>query len=361
MNPILVADIGFSFFTNLFSSDDKKEEKPKKKEKPKKPTKQDITDSNKSAEITNTEQYSNIKEKEKKEVKGEKEEKEGEKETKKMKKEKEDIIKEEIIEDIKTEDTKEEEEQNIIKKEEEKNIIKIEKKKSWKKKKNKTIKKTKDQLLVYLVNFIKNVYIFRKKVKSLIQKHKDNFAIISSVEKGKLATMNIKINEEQIKKVKYVYEPILNENIFYIPRKLYKKKNLVKFSFVNKKNESIIDPKFNTEYDCGEFINVINLKKIKDKEEEREEEFQTFLESYYTIKPGYNNKENVEKNKISLGVVRVKKKHKTMDNQKGSLLFNVGKIPSNSILKQRPIKRVTSNKRISFSEKNETISYKKDD
>ena len=48
-----------------------------------------------------------------------------------------------------------------------------------------------------------------------------------------------------------------------------------------------------------------------------------------------------------------------MDNHKGGLLFNVGKIPSNSILKQRPIQRVTSNKRISFSEKNITISYKK--
>ncbi len=172
--------------------------------------------------------------------------------------------------------------------------------------------------------------------------------------------MHIKVNEEEIKKIKYVHEPILNENIFYIPRKSYKKKNLVKFSFVNKKNESIIDPKFNTEYDCGEFINVINLKKIKDKEEEREEEFQTFLESYYTLKPGLS-KENSEAKKLSLEIVRVKKKHRTMDNQKGGLVFGMGKNPLGSILKQRPIKRVTSNKKITFSEKNETISYKKDD
>ena len=344
MNPILVSDVGFSFFMNFFGSSDKKEEKTQKEKKPKTSDIQNISkkDSNKSAETTNTDQDNNQKEER---------EEEDIKETKKVKKEEKKIQKIEIIEESKTEEVKEEE----------KNVIKQERRKSLKKKKNKKIKKTKEQLLNYLVEFIKNVYIFKKKVKNLIQKHKDNFAIISSVKKANISTMNIKINEDQIKKVKYVYEPILNENIFYIPRKLYKKKNLVKFSFVNKKNESIIDPKFNTEYDCGEFINVINLKKIKDKEEEREEEFQTFLESYYTIKPGYNNKENVEKNKISLGVVRVKKKHKTMDNQKGSLLFNVGKIPSNSILKQRPIKRVTSNKRISFSEKNETISYKKDD
>ena len=171
--------------------------------------------------------------------------------------------------------------------------------------------------------------------------------------------MNIKINEEKINKVKPIYESVLKENIFYISRKMYKKKNLLKFSFVNKKNESILDPKFNTEYDEGEFINVINLKKIKDKEEENEEDFQSFLESYYTMKPSLS-KEVVEQNKLSLGVVRVKKKHKTMD-AKGGLNLGIHKFQSNSILKQRPIKRITSNKKISFADKNETIAYIKDD
>ena len=121
--------------------------------------------------------------------------------------------------------------------------------------------------------------------------------------------------------------------------------------------QSIIDPKFNTEYDCGEFINVINLKKIKDKEEEREEAFQSFLETYYTLKPQQSKE---ERNKLSLGVIRPKKKHKTMDN-KGGLHFGISKVPSNSILKQRPILRVASNKKITFSDKNETLSYKKND
>jgi len=171
--------------------------------------------------------------------------------------------------------------------------------------------------------------------------------------------MKIYINEEKIKKLNYTYEPILNQNIFYIPRKKYTKKNLLKFSFVNNKNESIIDPKFNTEYDSGEFINVINLKKIKDKEEEKEEEFQSFLETYYTLK--HSLTKNIEdKNKLSLDFVRAKKKHKTMDN-KGGLLFGEHKFTSISILKQRPIKRVASIKKITFSDKNETISYKKED
>ena len=333
MNPVLVADLGFSFFSNFFSSNDKKEEKktkkPKEKSKSLDKAKISQKDSYKSSESTYTEEESSTKKN--------KEEK---------KEEKNEIIEEKY-------NNKEDIKEDIIGKKEEK------RRKSIKKKKGKKVKKTKDELLQFLVNYIKNVYIFRKKVKILVKKHKDNFAIISSVNKNNLS-MHIKVNEEEIKKIKYVHEPILNENIFYIPRKSYKKKNLVKFSFVNKKNESIIDPKFNTEYDCGEFINVINLKKIKDKEEEREEEFQTFLESYYTLKPGLS-KENSEAKKLSLEIVRVKKKHRTMDNQKGGLVFGMGKNPLGSILKQRPIKRVTSNKKISLSDKNETLSYKKDD
>ena len=335
MNPVLVADLGFSFFSNFFSSNDKKEEKktkkPKEKSKSLDKAKISQKDSYKSSESTYTEEESSTKKN--------KEEK---------KEEKNEILEEKY-------NNKEDIKEEIIGKKEEK------RRKSIKKKKGKKVKKTKDELLQFLVNYIKNVYIFRKKVKILVKKHKDNFAIISSVNKNNLS-MHIKVNEEEIKKIKYVHEPILNENIFYIPRKSYKKKNLVKFSFVNKKNESIIDPKFNTEYDCGEFINVINLKKIKDKEEEREEEFQTFLESYYTLKQSLS-KGNTDIKKYKLEAIRTKKKHRTMEGHKGGLVFGVGgKIASNSILKQRGEKRrVTSNKKISFSDKNETISYKKEE
>ena len=338
MNPQLFGEIDFSFFTSFFSSKDedeenkkKKEQKSKnkksskntKKEKTKSPNKSSISkkDSYKSSETTYSEEDNTTKKSGEKEMNSKKEKK----------------------------DKKEKKEE----KKEENNYI------SLKEKKQKKEKPTKDDYLINLVNYIKNVYLFRKQAKNLVKKMKENYAIISSVNKNNLH-MNIFVNEEKIKKLKYTYEPILNENIFYIPRKALKKKNLLKFSFVNNKNESIIDPKFNTEYDSGEFINVINLKKIKDKEEEREEEFQTFLESYYTLKPAFS-KESIETKKLSLGVVRVKKKHKTMDGHKGGFSFGMHKVPSNSILKQRPIKRVTSNKKITFSEKNETIAYKKDD
>jgi len=352
MNPHLTFDLNFSFFNSLFASNNEEEERKKKeikdrkgKEKKIEKLKTDVKEniskkvSAKSSETVYTEEESNNINK-----------KVGKIETK-------------ISKEVKNEEkNKINSQKEVNKKEEEKNIIKEEIKKDKitkrKKNKNKKEKKSKDELLNFLVYYIKNIFLFRKRVKNVIKRHKENFAIISSLNKNHLS-MNIKINEEKINKVKPIYESILKENIFYISRKMYKKKNLLKFSFVNKKNESILDPKFNTEYDEGEFINVINLKKIKDKEEEKEEDFQSFLESYYTMKPSLS-KEVVEQNKLSLGVVRVKKKHKTMD-AKGGLNLGIHKFQSNSILKQRPIKRITSNKKISFADKSETIAYKKDD
>ena len=379
MNPQLFTDIDFSFFKSFFSSNDDEEDKKKEKEKKsqKKNAKSEVQKSNiskndsyKSSETTYTEEENITKKTE-----GEKriDKKRDKKEDKKR--DKKEDMKEDIKEDIKDDkkdnkkiEKKENKKEDKIKEKnrEKKKEKKKEEKKgefkdiSLKKKKDSKEKPTKDEYLSFLVSYIKNIYLLRKEVKKLIKKAKDNYVIISSVNKNSDLHMNIIVNEEEMKKVKSTYEPILNENIFYIPRKAFKKKNLLKFSFANNKNESIIDPKFNTEYDSGEFINVINLKKIKDKEEEREEEFQTFLESYYTLKPAFS-KESIEAKKLSLGVVRVKKRHKTMDSQKGGFSFGVHKVPSSSILKQRPIKRVTSNKKITFSEINETIAYKKDE
>ena len=351
MNPQLTFDLNFSFFKSIFSSNNEEEERKKKEikdrkenekklEKLKTDEKKNISkkDSTKSSETAYTEEESNNISKKAGKI---------ETKTKEEKNEEKNII------NFQKEENKKEEEKNIIKEE-----IKKDKITKRKKNKNKKEKKSKDELLNFLVYYIKNIFLFKKRVKNVIKRHKENFAIISSLNKNHLS-MNIKINEEKINKVKPIYESVLKENIFYISRKMYKKKNLLKFSFVNKKNESILDPKFNTEYDEGEFINVINLKKIKDKEEENEEDFQSFLESYYTMKPSLS-KEVVEQNKLSLGVVRVKKKHKTMD-AKGGLNLGIHKFQSNSILKQRPIKRITSNKKISFADKNETIAYIKDD
>ena len=201
--------------------------------------------------------------------------------------------------------------------------------------------RTKDELLQFLLDYIKNVFIFKKKVKLLIQKHKENFAIISSVNK-RYFPMNIQIDNRKKRILKYSYEPILNEYILYISKKLYINNNLIRFTFVNEKNESIVEPNLKTVYHKGEFYNVINLKKIRKTEKKNAEDFQILLDKFYRSKHiSSEETEGEEKNKPFLG-----KSYK--------------KIPDYSILKKRPIKRIISNKKITFSEKNETRHYKKD-
>lgn len=335
MNPMLFMDFDFSFFTDLFGSkeDEEKEEKKDKEDKKQKNNK-------KTSKKETTKEKAKEKEKEEKKI----EENNENKININKKEEKKEINKIE-------ENTNKNQEKKEIKKESHKNQKDNEKKLDLNKR---------DEILKFLVNYIKNVYLYRKQVKKLIQRQKDNYSIISSINSKDLS-MEIYLSEDNTQKVKYTYEPILQQNIFYIPKSNFKKKNLLKFSFLNKKKESIIDPKFNTEYDCGEFINVINLKKIKDKEEEKEEDFQTFLESYYTLRQSMS-KQSFDKNKLKLETIRVKKRHKTMDSHKKGLVFGGNKLASSSILKQRgEHRRVTSNKKISFSDKNETLSYKKDD
>ena len=355
MNPMLFMDIDLAFFKSFFGSKEEESEEKKDKTKDKDNKKEIKKDENKKIENkieknkTEHEEVFRSKPKNKNE-KGKPEE------------ELEDNNKNQIIIDktINKEKKKEKEINEIIIDEENKKF----KKESNKKIKNLKIKnsekKTKDELIKFLISYIKKVFLYRINVKKIIQRQKENYSIVSSINTCDLI-MEIYLSEDKTQKVKYTFEPILKENIFYIPKRLLKKKNLMKFTFLNKKKENIIDPKFNTEYDSGEFINVINLKKIKDKEEEREEDFQAFLESYYTLKQA-QSKETTNINKFKLETIRTKKKHRTMDSNKNRLLFGVNKIPSNSILKQRgEHRRITSNKKISFSDKNETISYKKDE
>ena len=345
---MLFMDIDFSFIKSFFGS---KEEDNEEKKNIESDTQKQKKDENKHLENKKEtkEILSDKKPKEKNHKKNDKND-----ETKKENNHENKINIDNIKEKRETDKT----DKNIIKKEEKK-IKKKENHKNQKENEKKEGDKKKEEVLNYLVNYIKKVYLFKKQVKKLLQRQKENYCIISSINSNDL-NMEIYLSEDKTQKVKYTYEPILQQNIFYIPKKILKKKNLLKFSFLNKKKESIIDPKFNTEYDCGEFINVINLKKIKDKEEEREEDFQTFLESYYTLRQSIG-KQSSDINKLKLEKIRIKKRHKTMDNKKG-LLFGVNKIGSNSILKQRgEHRKVTSNKKISFSDKNETIEYKKDE
>ena len=193
------------------------------------------------------------------------------------------------------------------------------------------------------------IHIYRKRIKKLIEKNKNCFTIISTLKEQNLNL--IVYFPEQVKEYEVIYEPILRQNIVYIPKEDCHKKLSLKFHFVNSKNESIIDPKYNNEFNDGLFINVINLKKIKEKEEEREDDFQTFLETYFTS----SNKLSKEMNDYFFKAPDVKlkrNKKRTLTASSGLKLKKFVHTGSDnhlfSILKERPKNRIPSDKKITF-------------
>ena len=194
------------------------------------------------------------------------------------------------------------------------------------------------------------IFRFKKKVKELVKKHKQNYAIYSTLKEKNLKLVACFLDNET-KEYPVIYEQILNENIAYVNRDDFKKRLLLKCHFVNDKNESIIDPKYNNEFNDGLFLNVINLKKIKEKEEEREDDFQTFLETYFTS----NNKLSKEMNDyfFKTNDVKIKRnKKRTLTATTGLKLKKIGRTNSDntvsSILKERPKNRIPSDKKITF-------------
>ena len=194
------------------------------------------------------------------------------------------------------------------------------------------------------------VYIFQKRIKNLIKKNKQNYIISSTLNENNLKLLVY--FPEQIKEYKVEYEPILYQTIAYIPKEDCKNRLLLKFNFINNKNESIIDPKYNNEFNNGIFLNILNLKRILEKEEERKEDFQTFLETYFTSN---NISKEIRKyflNSSSNNLRKIKKKLTLTT--KGPLtlkkIVHKKKTESNllSILKPRSKNRIPSDKRISF-------------
>ena len=134
----------------------------------------------------------------------------------------------------------------------------------------------------------------------------------------------------------------------------------MKFYFVNSKNESIIDPKYNNEFNGNKFLNVINLKKILEKEEERKEDFNTFLETYFSSKQlskeirqyFFHFTQNLRKDKKRTltfkGGIKLAKIRDNIKSENHLL----------SILKTRNKNRVPSRKRISFGNVTKLEYYK---
>ena len=131
-------------------------------------------------------------------------------------------------------------------------------------------------------------YLYRKKVQNLIQTLKDNYMIVCTANIPNLY-LNI-IRNKKVKQYKLVYEPILKQNVVFLPRKVYRNKKKLKFVICNIKKEIFIEPQYQTEYEDGSFVNILDLSEIKEKEYKNEEDFNKFLKNYLA-----NNKKEIIK------------------------------------------------------------------
>jgi hypothetical protein len=98
------------------------------------------------------------------------------------------------------------------------------------------------------------------------------------------------IRNKKVKQYKLVYEPILKQNVAFLPRKIYRNKKKLKFVICNIKKEIFIEPQYQTEYEDGSFVNILDLSEIKEKEYKNEEDFNNFLKNYLA-----NNKKEIIK------------------------------------------------------------------
>lgn len=259
--------------------------------------------------------------------------------------------------------------------------------KSVKNKNNKNIinklSEKEKKLLIKLEIEVDN-FLYRKKVKELIQKIKENYKIVCSANIPNLS-LNI-IGSKNSKQYKLEYEPILKQNIVLLPRKKYRNKKKLKFNFINSKKEIFIEPQYKTENDEGSFINVLDLREIKEKEYKNFEDFQNFLKSLKLEKNKINikidkkdekeeslfnkikqsiNKENEEinfDNEIKTNYITDSElvysneeiKSKKIKKRKASIssLNNINKNLSgiNSILKERKSQRIKNPRKISFGD-----------
>ena len=135
-------------------------------------------------------------------------------------------------------------------------------------------------------------FLYRIKVKKLIQKLKDNYEIICSANIPNLFINIYSSNKKKIKQYKLSYEPLLKQNIVFLPRKIYRNKNKIKFNFVNSKKEIFIEPKYKTENENGSFVNIIEFldSLIYDEQCELQNNItmvcdRFYLESYVIMEP----------------------------------------------------------------------------
>lgn len=210
------------------------------------------------------------------------------------------------------------------------------------------------KLILKLEKEIDN-FLFRKKVKKLIQKLKDNYEIVCTANIPNLSLNLFGSKKKKIKQLKLKYEPILKQNVVFLPRKIYRNKNKLKFNFVNAKKEIFIEPKYKTENEDGSFVNVIDLREIKEKEFKNYEDFENFLKEFRNNKKEQNNKKEIKEEKNELKIeenkinIDLKNKNLYLDDKNEINEIKTNYVTDNEIANSKEDLKPKKTKRRKFS------------
>lgn len=124
-------------------------------------------------------------------------------------------------------------------------------------------------------------YLYRKTVREIIKKSKDYYSIIPFVQKcSNTPEIQIHFKKGKVSTFKLSYCLIRKMYLFDVSRRMVSQLKY-KFCFVIN-GTPIIDPQYSHVYSNGEYLNVINIKEIQDKELLRELEYSNEIEKYYS-------------------------------------------------------------------------------
>ena len=200
------------------------------------------------------------------------------------------------------------------------------------------------RLILKLESSIDN-FIFRKKVKNIIKKTKSYYMIQSTT---LFPNLYLKvINAKKFKRYKLVYDPILKQNVAFIPKKSNRNKKKLKFVIENKKDEIFIEPIYPIEYKDSTLFNVIDLQKIEEKEYEDERNFNLFLNEY--LRENKKEESEEESSVSSLGKLDDEVKYDKHEFKNNIKIKDKTLSPkATSILKKKSEKRIKTGRKISF-------------
>jgi len=201
------------------------------------------------------------------------------------------------------------------------------------------------KLILKLESSIDN-FIFKKKVRNLIKKAKSNYMIQST---ALFPNLYLKvIGAKKNKRYKLEYEPLLRQNIAFIPKRSNRNKKKLKFIIENRKNEIFIEPLYQIEYKDSSIFNVLDLQKIDEREYENQRNFNLFLNEYFRDN---KNEESEDSSVSSLGKLdgEVKyDKHENKNKNKNKIKYKTLSPKATSILKKKSEKRIKTGRKISF-------------